>query len=127
MKIRWTKNSVRFRITPADLESLQNHQPITEEIAFGNGYWEASIGVAAATHLWFEKMILQIQISPADLAQLAAPEHEGVYFSTDSEPSIRYIIEKDFPCAHPRAAEALEPKTETFAAPPDFERRKQQN
>lgn len=127
MKIRWSHLSVRFRVTPSELESLQNQQPIAEELEFGNGGWEATISVGETRQFWFEKMILQVQISPADVAELAAPENEGVYFSTDSEPPIRYFIEKDFPCAHPRAAEAAEAATETFEAPPDFERRKQQN
>jgi len=33
---------------------------------------------------------------------------------------IRYFIEKDFPCIHPRAADALEGPSETFAPPPGF-------
>jgi hypothetical protein len=47
-----------------------------------------------------------------------------VYFQTADSAPFRYFIEKDFPCVHPRAAEALEPRTETFPPPPDFEARK---
>jgi hypothetical protein len=127
MKIRWTKNSVRFRITPHELEELINHRPVSEEISWGNGYWEATVGIGHETGLWFEKMILQIRIAPQDVKKLAEPDNEGVYFSTTAGPegeAIRYIIEKDFPCAHPRAGEAEESPTETFEPPPGFEERK---
>ena len=120
---------MRFRITPGELQLLQNHQSITEEISWGNGYWEASINVGTAAGLWFEKMMLQITISPVDVLQLAGPENEGIYFSTPRGPegeAIRYFIEKDFPCAHPRAGEAEETPTETFEPPPGFEERKNQ-
>ena len=130
MKIRWTKNSVRLRITPRELESLRKHERVSEEISWGNGYWEASISVGQNTDLWFEKMMLQITISPADVENLAAPQNEGIYFSTHAGPegeAIRYFIEKDFPCAHPRAGEAEEIPTETFEPPPGFEERKNQS
>ncbi len=129
MKIRWTNNSVRFRITPDELEKLKSHQRIAETMAWGNGYWKASISVSGETSFWMEKMMLQIHISPQDVEHLAAPENEGVYFSTktDSEgKAIRYFIEKDFPCAHPRASESAETPTETFEPPPGFEERKNQ-
>jgi hypothetical protein len=127
MKIRWTNNSVRFRITPGELESLQKHQPISEEIGCGNGYWEVSISIGDKTSLWFEKMILQITLSPSEVMRLADPKNEGVYFSTkvdEASEGLRYFIEKDFPCAHPRASEAEETPTETFEPPPGFEERK---
>ena len=36
----------------------------------------------------------------------------------------RYFIEKDFPCAHPRPAEAMEAPSECFAVPVGFAGRK---
>ena len=63
-----------------------------------------------------------LALSAADRARLAAPDAEGVYFQSPG--GLRYVIEKDFPCVHPRGAEAREPVTETFQPPPDFERRK---
>jgi hypothetical protein len=58
--------------------------------------------------------------SREDREKLAVPETEGVYFTTNRPDRglIRYFIEKDFPCIHPRAAEALEGPSETFAPPP---------
>ena len=112
MKIRWNKNSVRLRITPSELAALQRDKNISETLEFGNGYWGATVAVGDKTHFWLEKMMLQISLSEADLQRLVAPDTEGVYFVTGGPPEapepIKYFIEKDFPCAHPRAGEAQE-------------------
>ncbi len=130
MKIRWTRNSVRFRITPSELLWLMGGDEIVEHLTLPGGSWQVEIVVLESSHSFVmqdtnQGNVLQLVLTENELAELAAPENEGVYFSTDSEPPIRYFIEKDFPCAHPRAAEADEPATETFIAPPDFEQRKQ--
>lgn len=121
MKIRWTAQSVRLRITPAELAALERGEETLETLKFGNGQWRASLGAGAATALSLEGGELRVLLGPDDVQSLAHPETEGVYFSIEG---IRYFVEKDFPCAHPRALEALESPSETFAPPPDFEARK---
>lgn len=133
MKIRWTQNSVRFRITPSELASLQNGAPVREALALpgagNNGCWRAEIAPrAAATAIALDfGRALRIALSADDLVRLAAPAAEGVYFSTPAsaaQPEFKYFIEKDFPCAHPRAAESHEPSSEVFEAPEEFNQRK---
>ena len=119
MKIRWSQNSVRMRITPSELEALQHGETISEELSLPGGSWIATIGSSAADTLTMQGGVLQVQLSPRHLAQLSALENEGVYFG-EGKGELRYYIEKDFPCTHPRAAEALEPHTETFAPTPEF-------
>jgi hypothetical protein len=128
MKVRWTRNSVRLRITPSELEDLQRGQTVTEMLSLPGGNWSATIRPhAPQTSLALEQSELVLSLSEDDLARLSAPDHEGVYFNTEGEPPLRYFIEKDFPCAHPRAADALEPASETFAPSTDFlERNKNQ-
>jgi hypothetical protein len=127
MKIRWTRNSVRLRITPSELEDLQRGQAVAETLSLPGGNWNATIRPGAPqTSLILEQSTLVLSLAEADLAQLSTPESEGVYFITEGELPLRYFIEKDFPCAHPRAADALEPASETFAPSTDFlERNKQ--
>jgi hypothetical protein len=121
MKIRWTRNSVRLRITPSELQDLQHGQEVTETLSVPGGNWSATIRPGAPeTSLTLQQSTLVLSLADADLAQLAAPQSEGVYFNIAGEPPLRYFIEKDFPCAHPRAADALEPATETFAPSADF-------
>ena len=125
MKVRWTRGGVRLRITPTELEDLQRGAEVVETLSLLGGSWSALIRPAApGTTLLLEGSTLCLALSDSDLAQLSAPEVEGVYFQTADEPPLRYFIEKDFPCAHPRAAEALEPETENFKPPADFVARK---
>lgn len=121
MKIRWTRNSVRLRITPLELEDLQRGQAVVETLSLPGGNWSATVQPGTRqTSLTLEKSALVLSLAKADLAQLSASDSEGVYFNTEREPPLRYFIEKDFPCAHPRSADALEPASETFVPSTDF-------
>jgi hypothetical protein len=126
MKIRWTENSIRLRISPGELSQLCNRVPISQSIEFpGGGSWRIEIVPSAhATTLVFEVGTVRIYVSPADTELLNAPEKEGLYFTDDGANGLRYFIEKDFPCAHPRPSEARERDTETFSPPAGFEERK---
>lgn len=127
MKIRWTNNSVRFRITPSELENLLAYETIYESLTIANLTWLAIIAPGKTRkHSDFVTSLNEfcIRLSKPDLQNLSDPQNEGVYFSTQGENSFRYFIEKDFPCAHPRAGEAEETPTETFEPPPGFEERK---
>lgn len=127
MKVRWTHNSVRLRISPSELAQLQRGELVTETLALSaNGSWSAIIQPdSALTDLILEAGTLRFLLAPSDLERLSMPETEGVYFTTASKPTVRYFIEKDFPCVHPRAAQAAEPATETFSPPVDFAQRKE--
>lgn len=134
MKIRWNQSSLRLRITPSELAALESGGSIRESLQFpravGNG-WDVSISVGDnEAALWQDESGVNLRLSPADLARLSEPEREGVYFtSRDGARPIAYYVEKDFPCAHPRAEEvqALSasgpPTEETFPAPPHFAER----
>lgn len=126
MKIRWTKNSVRFRVTPSELGAIRRGETVAETLPLAGGAaWRVEIARGPAkTALTFEVDTLRVLFADADCRRLVEPDREGVYFEQEEAPGLRYFIEKDFPCAHPRAAEALETPTETFAPPPGFEERK---
>lgn len=123
MKIRWTQNSIRFRITPSELAALKNGDAIGEVLSLPGGIiWSTRIEPESTlTRLDYTGGVLRLHLHRSDLAQLLAPDAEGVYFSNAE---VRYFIEKDFPCVHPRASEAAEAETETFSAPAGFEERK---
>jgi hypothetical protein len=121
VKIRWTQNSVRLRITPSELSTLERGEAVEESLALGEGSWRAKLQIGETTKLETKGASLIFSLSATDRAQLSDDSAEGVYFS---ENGFRYFVEKDFPCAHPRAAEAAEPVSETFLPPPGFEERK---
>ena len=128
MKVRWTRGSVRLRITPTELKALERGASVREEFTLpGGGTWGAAIQPGAPeTGLTLKRGELRFSLSDADRDRLLAPDAEGVYFHREDAQGVgvRYFIEKDFPCAHPRAAEAGEPAAETFAAPEGFLDRK---
>jgi hypothetical protein len=127
MKVRWTKVSLRLRITPGELEALEAGKPVLERLQFGEGSgWETLIIPSdAPTDLACVGGTVQITLSLADRCRLSSPEVEGIYFQRTIKPLIRYFIEKDFLCAHLRAPDAMEPISDTFVPPTDFEARKE--
>ena len=108
MKIRFTNSSLRVRITPNELEQIKNRAPL--ELAFGipNG-WKFVLEAAEQTKLETRDGIVAFGLSNADALLLAETTREGVYFEADD---IRFFVEKDFPCEHPRSN--LEEMTPTF-------------
>ncbi len=125
MKVRWSRDSLRLRITPTELARITRGEEVGEALRFPDGMsWRVAVLAQAQTALISEGNAVHIGLSAGDRERLAAPDAQGVYFQTPD--GLRFYVEKDFPCAHPRAAEALEPMTETFAAPPGFEERKQE-
>lgn len=123
MKVRWTEGSVRLRITPSELAALEQGEIITEEIA--PGAWRAELAAdSGATRIELDGRHLRLTLSEPDRLALGEPEREGIYFSQECPLPMRFYVEKDFPCVHPRAVDALEPATETFEAPAGFEERK---
>jgi len=130
MKVRWTEDSLRLRITPSELALLEKSLPVGTALALApDGGWRVELAAAeiAATVLTQDGNTLRLTLAPGDLARLLQPDAEGVYFTADRADGIRYYVEKDFPCLHPRGVETLEPVTETFAPPPDFEERKSES
>ena len=122
MKVRWKYGSLRLRITPSELKDLLGGQQIFERFELSGGpVWEVAVCPSAEqTSLQNRGAKIQLLLSQEDQDKLASPETQGVYFLSDpsGHDSIRYFIEKDFPCIHPRAADALEVPSETFSPPP---------
>jgi len=118
MKIRWTSTSVRLRITPTELAAMMRNEIVREEIRFGSASWSVCV-VAGCAHTDYRIMdgAFIIYLSVNDREELADPEAEGIYFEPTDQSPVRLSIEKDYPCEHPRGADAKEPQTETFAAP----------
>ena len=123
MKVRWTGDSLRLRITPAELAALERGEPVSAGLAFpGGGGWAVRLDPAAerAGVAWAGGVV-RVGLTADDVRRLAAPDAEGVY---PQAPGLRLLVEKDFPCAHPHAPEAREPATERFAPTSAFLDRK---
>jgi hypothetical protein len=110
-----------MRITPMELAALSAGEVVEEQLP---GAWSASVQAADPTGLTLGAGRACVSLSAKEMEKLLGDETEGVYLEAEGDPAVRYSIEKDFPCAHPRAAEAREPSTETFEPPPGFMERK---
>ena len=135
MKGRWREGSLRLRITPSELASLQKGHPAREilrlPVSRDYGWTVVVMPQALATTLCRSGSIFCIDLSGEDLARLSENSTEGVYFQYVDETGVTtdfaYYIEKDFPCVHPRPSEVNEAEDETFETPVDFEARKLQS
>ena len=97
-----------------------------EGVAFpGMAFWNVTLRLSdAETMLASDQHGVYFSLSEADRIKLADPEVEGVYFQMDQPTTLRYYIEKDFPCVHKPAPESGEGACETFVPPSGFEARK---
>lgn len=122
MKVRWTGESLRLRITPSELAALVDGQTVHEGLVLPGGRWDLRLS-PTGTRLAVRSSggVVSVDVPAADVARLADPDSEGVYAHTDG---LRLMVEKDFPCAHPHADEAREPETERFAPTAGFSARK---
>ncbi len=114
MKVRWTRSSVRLRISPDELLALERGDFVEERMGIPGGF-VMRLEPAEVTILDSSAGVVRFGLSSADLGRLSAPETEGVYF----QDALKYFVEKDFPCAHPRKPEVAEPNAETFDRPVD--------
>src|SRR5687768_4680114 len=82
MKVRWTKGSIRLRITPAELVSLISGMPISETLRVPGvpvPIWSISIIPGSSeTQLCTHSNHVRIFLSDADQTILASPLEEGV-------------------------------------------------
>ncbi len=119
MKIRWTENSIRLRISPSELDALLDNQIVRESVHLASGGWSTRIlPGCASTDCGLVDGDLLVYLSSVDVHALAEPTSEGVYFKFDTSvgSEVLVYIEKDFPCAHPRPSKVPEAAvSETFA------------
>lgn len=108
---------MRFRITPDELEALLRGEAVREALAVpGGGNWDAILaGEVGCTRLLWQEGAAHVALALEDVVRLSDPAVEGVYFQTPAPESVRFYVEKDFPCAHPGLGEAGEEQASTFS------------
>ncbi len=122
MKIRWTDESVRLRITPTELTELSEGRSLEATLRVPGGTWHVRVVVTGdVLSIHAQDDVVVVELPADDVTLLTDPAREGVYAHT---PKLRLLVEKDFPCAHPHSADAAEPPTERFAPTPEFVARK---
>jgi hypothetical protein len=126
MKVRWTSESVRLRVTPDELAGLKRGEVQRQEVTFpGGSGWAVRVEPESAPlGLRWAEGVLLIHLSRSDVERLAEAGREGIYLDAAASSGIRLLLEKDFPCAHPHSEEAAEPETGRFTPTPSYLARK---
>ncbi len=133
MKVRWTSGSLRLRISPTELASLERGEPLEERLRIpgspvGSSWTVLLLPGGKASEISASGSVVLFDISRIDIERLADPASEGIYCQQSGTGSDRdgfsFYVEKDFPCVHPRPSEISETDSETFPAPVGFEERK---
>lgn len=116
-------DSLRLRITPGELADLANGRPVAVRLTFPDGgEWLVRLATnGERLEVASTAGGVAVRMSQGDLERLLAPDSEGIYSHNQG---FRLMVEKDFPCAHPHAEEAMEPETERFDPTPAFLDRK---
>ena len=102
MKLRFEKNSVRYRIRKTELAQLKRDGFIQETIAFGNAIFTYALRIENVNELYaeFSNNTVSIHI-PYNIANAFINTDEvGIYKSVhlSGNQTLDITIEKDFPC-----------------------------
>jgi hypothetical protein len=105
MKVRFSEQHVRLRLSEDDVSFLKSGKSLTLSVRFSPlealdivvQPWE--MAVISATFLYNE---LKVYLPTAALIQWAESEQEGMYTLQQEglEQPLKISIEKDFPCTH---------------------------
>jgi hypothetical protein len=106
MKLRFDKNSVRFRVRKSDLKVLSAQGFVKESVRFGvrtTFSYQLSIDENSDNLVAsLSKNTLSVILPKKLAAQWANSNEVGIeyHFSTTATTTLLILIEKDFPCEH---------------------------
>jgi len=103
MKLRFDKNSLRFRVKKSDLQMLQEKNSIHETVAFPNSSFDYRLSISSqSTEVTAQMQGQSIEvIIPSGIAiGWINNDETGIYHTITfgNNHSLDIIIEKDFPC-----------------------------
>lgn len=112
MKLRIKGNSIRFRLTQAEVTEIRHGKKVQESVSFGNqfpsfGYALSASADTGKVKVNFQDHTLSIILPQAQAQQWAASDRVGIeekkIFENGDE--LHILIEKDFQCLHKRPDE----------------------
>ena len=102
MKLRFEKNSVRYRIKKSELQQLKKDGVVKDTVAFPGAVltYELRIADVSTVTPSLAGDTITINIPAAIAHQWIDTEEVGIYasISTGQHKTLEVIIEKDFPC-----------------------------
>jgi hypothetical protein len=116
MKLRFDKNSVRFRLRKSDLEKLREKNLIEETIRFPNGNFSFRLSISGQSNevtAAIHAAMMEVNVPPAIAIPWMNNDEAGIYKTLcfGNQHVLEIMIEKDFPCKD----NAAEDKSDTFS------------
>ncbi len=110
MKLRLYRNSIRFRLSPGEVEQLHQRGSLSESISitpnvdFVYGLHSRPIAAAKVT---FDSKTLAVELPQTAVAHWAAGSDVEITAEQDvgGGRRLKILIEKDFECLHPEMTE----------------------
>jgi hypothetical protein len=104
MKLRFEKNSLRYRLRKSDVEQLTHRGFVTESVAFPAGTFTFELHVSDVNDVTAQcinnTVIVHIPVGMA--TEWINTDEIGIYhrLHLDENKTLDILIEKDFPCKH---------------------------
>jgi hypothetical protein len=105
MKIRFTNNSIRIRVSKSELERLQKEHLIEENVGLPDGAtftFALVVQEGASIKIRQKPSLFSVSIPEVMASPWMATEQVGieVHHPLSEGQQLHILIEKDFPCAH---------------------------
>ena len=107
MKLRIQGNSIRLRLTQAEVQHIAEGKTVKEHVSFGSGtpVFIYALGVAseeAALTAHYQGHTMQVVLPPDTAHAWATTDQVGIEetLPVDGSGALHVLIEKDFQCLH---------------------------
>jgi hypothetical protein len=124
VKLRIQANSIRFRITPTELNALATRGAVESSVQFGTTaderftYALESSAQCSSVCVKYTDRALRVILPTSEVREWASTEQVGIegVQTAGSNSNLRILIEKDFKCLQPRPDES---EVDRFPNPAD--------
>jgi len=109
MKIRIKGNSLRLRLSQAEVKNMEELCTVEDRIDFGGSQltYRLTVNNTNSTAVSFENNVIQVKVSQSTISKWLAEDQVG--FSDDIQlsgnESLKILVEKDFQCLTVREGE----------------------
>lgn len=112
MKLRFSNNSIRIRLSQSDVNAIKNGKTLAEKVGFGHISDDFTWMVRSSDRdqnvsVQYKNGQILVSIPTEQCRTWAESDSVGIYYDQeiDEDTNLKISIEKDFQCLHKRAGE----------------------
>lgn len=120
MKLRFEKNTLRYRLRKSDLEQLNQHGFVKDTVAFPSDNFQYELRIAEVPDITADihQNFISVQLPVTVANTWINTEEVGIYQSISIAGQVlNIIIEKDFPCKDREEEDKSDTFTELVSQP----------